>query len=171
MATFREYQRSDLLTVWTMATPPNIGATADPSTPLPLPAASEPPTAFLALADPNALPGGAFLVGEIGGHIVAMGGLRACDDDRAEIGYIRVHPATRRQSIGRRLMAALEQRAEAMGYTGVVLNTATNQPEAVAFYRSLGYADVRTETRPEWHWTLIHFEKTLRRSEGRSGVR
>jgi hypothetical protein len=31
--------------------------------------------------------------------------------------------------------------------------------EAVAFYRALG--DVRTETRPEWHWTLVHFEKRL----------
>jgi ribosomal protein S18 acetylase RimI-like enzyme len=160
MVTIREYRRSDLPQVWTMATLPNIGATADPSAPLPLPAAAGAPDAFPALANPDDLPGGAFLVGDLAGHVVAMGGLWG-HGEHAEIVYIRVHPATRRQGIGGQLMTALEQRAAALGYPKVVLNTATNQPEAVEFYRALGYKDARTETRPEWHWTLIHFEKTL----------
>jgi len=162
MVSIRDYRPSDLPTVWTMATLPNIGATADPSMPLRLSVAAEPPAAFPALADPGALSG--FLVGELDGDLVAMGGLRSRGQNRAEMVYIRVHPATRRQGIGRKLMAALEQRAIALGHTEVILNTATNQPEAVDFYRSLGYRDVRTETRPEWQWTLIHFEKTLPRS-------
>ncbi|WP_328993945.1 GNAT family N-acetyltransferase [Kribbella sp. NBC_01245] len=167
MVTIRGHRRSDLPQVWTLATMPHIGATADPSAPLPLPAAAEPPTAFPVLADPDALPGGDLLVGEIDGHIVAMGGLWDHGQGRAEIVFVRVHPATRRRGIGRRLMTALEERALALGYDEVVLNTATNQPEAVAFYRALGYKGVRTETRPEWHWTLIHFEKPLGASDSR----
>ncbi len=30
------------------------------------------------------------------------------------------------------------------------LDTATNQPEAIAFYLSLGYREVRRHTQPEW---------------------
>jgi hypothetical protein len=36
-----------------------------------------------------------------------------------------------------------------------------NQPEAVAFYRSLGYHEAGRETRPEWSWTLVYFIKPL----------
>ncbi|NEE03795.1 GNAT family N-acetyltransferase [Phytoactinopolyspora halotolerans] len=161
MVTIREHRRSDLPQVWTMATLPNVGDTADPLAPLPLPAAAEPPAAFPALACPERLPRGTFLVGDLDGHVVATGGLQDHGDDRAEVVFVRVHPATRRRGIGRRLMTALEQRAAALGYMRTVLNTATNQPEAVAFYRALGYHDVRTETRREWHWTVVHFEKPL----------
>lgn len=161
MVNFRRYRRDDLPTVWTMATLPNIGVTADPSVPLRLPAAAAPPNAFPKLADPEVLAGGGLLVGELDGHLVAMGGLESVGDGRAEIVYVRVHPATRRRGVGRGLMAALERQAVLLGYNEVVLNTATNQPEAVAFYRSLGYIEVRTETRPEWRWTLVHFEKAL----------
>jgi hypothetical protein len=35
------------------------------------------------------------------------------------------------------------------------LDTATNQPEAMAFYEGIGYAEVAREGRPEWHWTLV----------------
>ena len=71
MVSIRDYRPSDLPTVWTMATLPNIGATADPSMPLRLSVAAEPPAAFPALADPGALSG--FLVGELDGDLVAMG--------------------------------------------------------------------------------------------------
>ncbi|TQL77021.1 acetyltransferase (GNAT) family protein [Stackebrandtia endophytica] len=124
-----------------------------------LPLAAEAPDTFPGLADPSTLE--CLLVGDLDGDLVAMGGLRARGRGRAEIVYVRVHPATRRQGIGRELMGALERRAAVAGHTDVILNTATNQPEAVAFYRALGYRDVRNETRPEWHWTLIHFEKSL----------
>jgi ribosomal protein S18 acetylase RimI-like enzyme len=54
-------------------------------------------------------------------------------------------------------MAALEQRAERLGIRALHLDTATNQPEAMAFYRSLGYR----EHRPGWSWTLVYYAKVL----------
>ena len=41
------------------------------------------------------------------------------------------------------------------------LDTATNQPEAVGFYNSLGYREVGRQTRAEWRWTLVCFSKLL----------
>ncbi len=71
---------------------------------------------------------------------------------------VRVHPARRRLGIGRALVFELEKRTQDMGFVGVHLDTATNQPEAVAFYR--GSSTERSdESRPEWSWTLVYFTK------------
>jgi hypothetical protein len=58
-------------------------------------------------------------------------------------------------------MTELEQRAARAGFVLAHLDTATNQPEAVAFYRALGYHEDGAETRPEWSWTLVYFSKPL----------
>jgi len=42
------------------------------------------------------------------------------------------------------------------------LDTATNQPDAMAFYHNIGYREIGRETRPEWDWTLVYFLKDLR---------
>ncbi|WP_077057594.1 GNAT family N-acetyltransferase [Streptomyces sp. MP131-18] len=167
MMTVRAARRDDLPVLWTMATLPNIGATADPSVPLPLPAATEAPEEFADVADPERHfvgAGGCFLVAEAAGHVAAMGGFRPQPDHpgRAGILRVRVHPALRRRGIGRALMAALEAEACALGYREAWLDTATNQPEAMAFYQSLGYRETGRETRPEWHWTLVYHLKELR---------
>lgn len=47
-----------------------------------------------------------------------------------------------------------------------VLDTSTAQPEAIAFYRALGYAESGRETRPDWHWTLVYFSKDLQSHPG-----
>ena len=60
-------------------------------------------------------------------------------------------------------MARLESDAAARGYTEGWLDTATNQPEAMSFYRRIGYCEIGRETRPEWDWTLVYYLKTLRR--------
>ncbi len=167
MVTVRAARRDDLPVLWTMATLPNIGATADPSVPLPLPAASAAPERFVDIADPEhhfAGAGGCLLVAEAGGHVVAMGGFRPRPDrpDRVEILRVRVHPALRRRGIGRVLMEAVEAEGRALGFREAWLDTATNQPEAMAFYESLGYRETGRETRPEWHGTLVHYLKELR---------
>jgi ribosomal protein S18 acetylase RimI-like enzyme len=59
-------------------------------------------------------------------------------------------------------MKELEERATRLGFSEAELDTATNQPDAVAFYRALGYEELAQETRPEWTWTLLYFRKTLR---------
>jgi ribosomal protein S18 acetylase RimI-like enzyme len=90
-----------------------------------------------------------------------MAGFRPNTARQAEVLRVRTHPAMRRRGIGRSLMTELETRARQQGFTEMFLDTATNQPEAVAFYRSLGYHEAGRETRPDWSWTLIYFTKPL----------
>ncbi|GIG61771.1 hypothetical protein Lfu02_61430 [Longispora fulva] len=164
MVTIRGFRDADAPVVWTLSTLPNIGATADASIPLALEPAAGPPAAFDDLADVRASfdgAGGAFLVAETGGHLVGMGGILPNDAGQAEVLRVRVHPATRRQGVGRALMAALETRAAELGLREMFLDTATNQPEAVAFYQGLGYREIGRETRPDWSWTLVYFTKPV----------
>jgi len=162
----RRYEPRDARDVWALTTLPNVGRTADPTLPLDLPLPAGPPADFPHLADVEAAfnaAGGDFLVVEADGHVVGMGGIRPNTRQQAEVLHIRVHPATRRQGIGRQLMQALEHRAVELGFDELHLDTATNQPEAVAFYEGLGYRRVGEETRPEWSWTLVYFTKQLPR--------
>jgi hypothetical protein len=60
-------------------------------------------------------------------------------------------------------MAGLESRPRECGLTAMFLDTATNQPEAMAFYRALGYREIGWQTRPDWSWTLVYSVKPLPR--------
>lgn len=160
----RRFQPADTGRVWALSRIPNVGHTADPSAPLPLPPLHQPPAEFPWLADIagsflNA--GGEFLVGHVDGDLVAMGGIRPTDGNQAEVKYVRVHPAARRRGSGRLLVRALEEASSKLGFHQLHLDTAWNQPEAVAFYRSLGYEEIGREARPEWSWTLVYFRKRL----------
>jgi ribosomal protein S18 acetylase RimI-like enzyme len=160
----RRFSRLDAGRLWALNNLPNAGETADPTMPLELPIPLEPPASFPHLADVerhflNA--GGEFLVAEQGAHLVGMGGIRPNSASEAEVLHIRVHPATRRQGVGRLLMNELEGRARDLGFRRLHLDTATNQPDAVAFYGALGYMDAGTETKPSWAWTLQYFTKSL----------
>jgi N-acetylglutamate synthase-like GNAT family acetyltransferase len=104
---------------------------------------------------------GDFLLVESEGHVFGMGGIRPNERGQALVLHVRVHPARRRVGIGRRLMDALESRAAELGCEELFLDIASNQPEAVAFYRSIGYAAIGRETRPEWQWTLVYFTKKV----------
>jgi ribosomal protein S18 acetylase RimI-like enzyme len=160
----RQATPGDTERIWALNHIPNIGATADPDAPLPLPAVDRPPANFPDLADVEATfiaAGGEFLVVELNGHLVAMGGIRGNGPRRAEVRHVRVHPARRRLGIGRLLMTALESRAAQLGYNQMLLDTAGNQPEAIAFYTALGYEESGRQTRPEWSWTLVYFTKSL----------
>ena len=160
----RQSTPTDRRPIWALNTIPNIGHTADPAWPLDMPLPNAPPPAFPDLADVPASftdPGGDFLVVEQDHRLVAMGGIRPSGDGGAEVLRVRVHPATRRQGIGTLLMSCLEDRARQLGIRRLHLDTATNQPEAVAFYHALGYQEVGTEHQPGWSWTLIYFAKDL----------
>ena len=126
------------------------------------------------LADPQrtfAAAGGVLVVAELGGRIAAMGGFRPADDvpGRVEILRVRVHPARRRLGLGTAIMSTLETGAAARGYRQAWLDTATNQPGAMAFYRSLGYDEIGRATRPEWQWTLVYYLKHLESDQGGRG--
>ena len=160
----REFRAGDEPVLWTLSVLPNVGATGDPEMTLALPPAVAAPTQFGDLADVTTsftLAGGAFLVAEHDGHLVGMGGFRPNRHGRAEVLRVRVHPAVRRAGVGRALMAGLASRARERGLTAMFLDTATNQPEAMAFYRALGYREIGRQTRSDWSWTLVYFVKPL----------
>lgn len=72
-----------------------------------------------------------------------------------------MHPAMRRRGVGRVLIRGLEDHALVAGFRRAHLDTADNQPEALAFYQRLGYTEVGRETQPDWNWTLVFFEAAL----------
>ncbi|MDX1742211.1 MAG: GNAT family N-acetyltransferase [Ruegeria sp.] len=57
---------------------------------------------------------------------------------RADVAKLLVHPHARRQGLGRTLMAALEDRAVALGRTLLVLDTRSTDPSRL-LYQSLGF--------------------------------
>jgi ribosomal protein S18 acetylase RimI-like enzyme len=162
VVTARRARNEDTPWLWALNNVPNIGSTADPTTPLKLLIPDGPPPSFPDLADVEAnflRAGGDFVVVQEKDAIVGMGGFRPRLDGRAEMLRVRVHPARRRLGIGRELVSELERRALDAGFFGIHLDTATNQPEAVAFYQALGYREVGRESRPAWSWTLVYFVK------------
>lgn len=62
------------------------------------------------------------------------------DGHRGWINYLAVHPKQRRRGCGRALVAAAEQRLSELGCPKVNLQVRAGNPEAVAFYRSIGYS-------------------------------
>lgn len=167
MLTLRPVEADDVPVIWALSVLPNVGHTADPDVPFPLPPAeSLPKQAFSDLADPCrafASVGGELIVAELHGHIAAMGGFRpsAGTPGRVEILRVRTHPARRRLGLGTAVLRRLEADALACGYREAWLDTATNQPEAMASYGSTGYQEIGRETRPEWNWTLVYYLKHL----------
>ncbi|MEV0644683.1 GNAT family N-acetyltransferase [Phytomonospora sp. NPDC050363] len=156
----REARPDDLRTLWTLATLPNVGRTADPGRPIDLPEAAAPPENFADIGDPASHI--AFLVAEFQGRVVGCGGIRAAGPgaaDGVEIRNVRVHPATRRLGVGRTVISALERRAREVGYRFAHLDTATNMPEAMAFYEGIGYVETHRRRFPKW--TLAYFSKSL----------
>jgi GNAT superfamily N-acetyltransferase len=87
-------------------------------------------------------PGGVFLVTRADGRAVACGGICRFDTMRAELKRMYVAPFARGAGLGRRLLEALEAEARRLGYTGIVLETGDQQPEALGLYTSAGYEPI-----------------------------
>ena len=116
--------------------------------------------------------GGAFLVGEVDGDVVAMGGLQPADggvwtdralrsDDgpAAEITRMRVDPDHQRRGYGSRLLDALEAQARESGFEVLVLDTTARQTGARALYESTGYERVEAF---EWRtYEVLLYRKEL----------
>ena len=91
-------------------------------------------------------PSGAFFVGYLGDVPVAMGGWRTRPDVvrlggalSAEVKRMYVAPAGRRMGLARAMLAHLEETAAGAGADVMILETGTEQPEALALYASSGY--------------------------------
>ena len=87
-------------------------------------------------------PVGVFLVGLAGDDPVACGGVRPYGDDAGELAKVWVSPAARGTGLGRALLAALVAHARARGLSRLVLQTGTEQPEAVSLYEREGWTPV-----------------------------
>ncbi|MER7849487.1 GNAT family N-acetyltransferase [Kitasatospora sp. NPDC096077] len=95
-------------------------------------------------------PAGLFLIAYLDGRPVACGGWRAkrtspdgLRDGDAELKRMFVIPEARGRGLARAVLRRLEDTAVEAGRTRVVLETGTEQPEAVALYGSEGYAAIR----------------------------
>ncbi|WP_051468570.1 GNAT family N-acetyltransferase [Actinomadura oligospora] len=109
---------------------------------------------------------GEFLVGEVDGRIVAMGGLRRGDlvpggAERAqgpgapvvrvreepvvEMVRLRVRPELQRRGYGEAVVQALEERAAELGYHLLRADTTSRQGPALALYRKFGWRETNRE--------------------------
>ncbi|QHC20647.1 GNAT family N-acetyltransferase [Streptomyces sp. GS7] len=95
-------------------------------------------------------PHGIYLIAYESGRPLATGGWRVQEDTGegyapgdAEIKRMFVIPEARGRGLARRILATLEADARAAGRTRMVLETGTEQPEAITLYTSSGYAMVR----------------------------
>ena len=70
-----------------------------------------------------------------------------------------VAPAARRHGIARRILSALERLAAAHGYTRIILETGTRQPEALALYEASGYQRIANYGRYIGNPEAVCFEK------------
>jgi GNAT superfamily N-acetyltransferase len=103
--------------------------------------------------------GGAFVVGEYEGHIVAKGGLKRTACDRAEITRMRVHPDFQRQRFGSAILRHLEKRAAEFGYKTLHLDTLVVQKAAQQFYLRHGYRCVGRGHKEAFE--VVFFKKKL----------
>ena len=85
---------------------------------------------------------GTFLVVYREGTPVGCGALRRIDAVTAELKRMYVSPTLRGMGLGRRLVAALEAEARAMGVRRLVLETGVRQAAALALYRATGYSPI-----------------------------
>ncbi len=95
--------------------------------------------------DEFAPPGGLFLVARVDGALAGCGAFRRHGDEPsvvAEIKRMYVRPTHRGSGLAAAILAALETRASAAGYTRLILETGAAQPEAMAFYQRCGYTEI-----------------------------
>lgn len=113
-------------------------------------------------------PSGIFLVGRVDGVPAVCGAIRQIDDTTAEIKRMYVRPALRRSGYARLMLARLEQAARDAGYRRLVLESGNAQPEALALYRSSGYAPVTPYGFYRCHADANSLGKTLDGAAGRA---
>lgn len=103
--------------------------------------------------------GGDFLVGELDGRVVAMGGLKPVDSDTVEVCRLRVHPDHQRRGHGATMLAALEARAAQLGFRSLRGDTTLRQEAALALYERHRWREVSREQVGDL--TVIYMEKRL----------
>ena len=85
---------------------------------------------------------GAFLVIYQEGKAVGCGAVRLIDAETGELKRMYVTPVARGLGLGRRLVAALESEARALGARRLILETGIRQAAAIALYRGTGFEPI-----------------------------
>lgn len=111
-------------------------------------------------------PLGDFLLLQRNGETIAGGAFMSHDDERVEIKRVWSHPELRRQGLARRIMVALEESAEELGYISAYLTTGFRQPEAVGLYLSLGYRPLFDLDADPQLYRSLPFEKSIGAARG-----
>lgn len=108
-------------------------------------------------------PGGQLRLALLDGQPAGCVAYRRVDEHACEMKRMFVRPAQQRTGAGRALATALLSDARAAGYRRMVLDTGIRQAEAIALYRSLGFADrPAPEGTPEvWREALVFMEREL----------
>ena len=82
---------------------------------------------------------GDFLVGERGGEVVAIGGLRCRTDSCAELTRLRIRRDLQGRGYGTLFLDRLAARARELGYTELFLDTLNTNTPAHRFFEKAGF--------------------------------
>jgi GNAT superfamily N-acetyltransferase len=108
-------------------------------------------------------PAGALLVAEEEGHVVGCVALKGLDQDRCEMKRLFVEAASHGTGAGQALARTIIERARALGYSKMMLDTGPKQLEAQGLYRKLGFRDAEAyyDMSPELRSWLVFMELDL----------
>lgn len=95
---------------------------------------------------------------------VACGAIKVYDTGTMEVKRMFVSEGYRGRKISKKVLAELEKWAAEMGYASCILETGTNQPEAIALYNNSGYTVIDNYGQYAGVETSICMKKVLRRS-------
>jgi GNAT superfamily N-acetyltransferase len=115
-------------------------------------------------------PLGDFVLLQRAGRTIAGGAFMSHDDETAELKRIWTHDDVRRQGLAERIVAELEDRAAALGYTRAYLTTGFRQPEATALYLKLGYRPLFEVAADPALYRSLPFEKHIGAAAARLGI-
>lgn len=86
---------------------------------------------------------GEFLIGELNGHIIAMGAFKKSAHEMAEIDMLWIHPHFQKQEYGKIIINELEKKAQDLGYKGLYLEFQHIQlGKERKLYRQCGFSEI-----------------------------
>ena len=112
-------------------------------------------------------PAGRLLLSLVDGRAAGCVGFKRLDDQSCDVKRMFVRPEYQGLGIGGSLMRTLIGEAVAQGYRTMKLDTGDLQPEAISFYRSLGFEETTAyyDVPEALDGTMVFMEIALRPAE------